>query len=137
MIAVNPTHRFLSDGSEPALPVSWPAERGRHYFEGHPELVRADLFLDAGRTGIDFHEQTETGNGVGPTQPNAVGNHRSSTVRPSLSAEDLRIHAWLTERVTALHYERHGLWPKFRRLLFGNRLMRSLGLAPQRPGDER
>jgi len=47
---------------------------------------------------------------------------RRSTVRPPLSAEDIRMHTWLIERLAALHFERHGLWPKLRRFLFGNRL---------------
>jgi hypothetical protein len=50
-------------------------------------------------------------------------------VRRPLTAEDVRIHAWLSRRLAVLHYERHGLWPKLRRLLFGNRLARWLGLG--------
>jgi hypothetical protein len=34
----------------------------------------------------------------------------------------------LSERLAVLHYERHGLWPKLRRLLLGNRLIQWLGL---------
>jgi hypothetical protein len=37
-----------------------------------------------------------------------------------LSAEDIRIHAWLTERLAVLHRERHGLWPRLRRFLSGH-----------------
>ena len=40
--------------------------------------------------------------------------------RPPLTAEDLRIHAWINERLAALHRERHGLWAKVRRFLLGN-----------------
>ena len=47
-----------------------------------------------------------------------------------LSAKDIRIHAWLSERLAVLQHERHGLWPKLRRFLFGNRLARWLGLQP-------
>jgi hypothetical protein len=32
--------------------------------------------------------------------------------RPPLTEEDLRIHAWLSERLEALRHERHGLWPR-------------------------
>jgi hypothetical protein len=39
--------------------------------------------------------------------------------RPPLTAEDLRIHAWIDERLAVLHRERHGLWAKARRFLFG------------------
>jgi hypothetical protein len=48
------------------------------------------------------------------------------TVRPRLNAEDIRLHTWLFERLAAVHYERHGLWPRLRRLLFDNRLVRWL-----------
>jgi hypothetical protein len=41
--------------------------------------------------------------------------------RPPLTAEDLRIHAWINDRLAVLHRERHGLWAKVRRFLLGNR----------------
>ena len=53
--------------------------------------------------------------------------------RPPLTAEDLRIHAWINERLAALHQERHGLWAKVRWFLFGNR---PLGLQPKRVAAE-
>jgi len=37
--------------------------------------------------------------------------------RAPLSDEDLRIHAYVSERLAVLHRERHGLWSKIRRLL--------------------
>jgi hypothetical protein len=46
--------------------------------------------------------------------------------RPTPSAEDIRLHAWLNERLAVLQYERSGLWPRLRRLLFGNRLAQLL-----------
>jgi hypothetical protein len=39
--------------------------------------------------------------------------------RPPLSAEDVRVHARLAERVAVIYYQRHGLWPKIRRFLAG------------------
>jgi hypothetical protein len=36
--------------------------------------------------------------------------------RPPWTEEDARIHAWLNERLAVLHYERHGLWPRAKRL---------------------
>jgi hypothetical protein len=39
--------------------------------------------------------------------------------RPPLTAEDLRIHDWINERLAVLHRERNGLWAKARRFLFG------------------
>jgi hypothetical protein len=37
--------------------------------------------------------------------------------RLPLTDEDIRIHAWLNGRLAALHYERHGVWPRANRLL--------------------
>jgi hypothetical protein len=34
-----------------------------------------------------------------------------------LTEEDMGIHAWLNERLAVLRYERHGLWPRAKRLL--------------------
>ena len=45
--------------------------------------------------------------------------------RPPLTAEDLRIHAWINERLAALYRERHGPWAKLRRFLFGNEALGS------------
>jgi hypothetical protein len=50
----------------------------------------------------------------------------SSVVKRRPTEEDLRIHAWLTRRLAVVNYEQHGLWPRLRRLLFGNRLMQWL-----------
>jgi hypothetical protein len=41
--------------------------------------------------------------------------------RPPLTAEDLRIHAWINERLAVLQRERHGLGAKVRRFLVGIR----------------
>jgi hypothetical protein len=41
--------------------------------------------------------------------------------RPPLTAEDLRIHGWINERLAVLHRERNSLWAKLRRFLLGNR----------------
>ena len=43
--------------------------------------------------------------------------------RPSLTAKDLRIHASINERLATLHRERHSIWAKLRRFLFGNLLL--------------
>ncbi len=131
MVAANPNDRIPSDGSNPVPPVNRLAERVRHY------LAREKFLLEAVRREIDFREQRETENGAGPARREGEGTNRWSTARPPLSAEDIRLHAWLTERLAVLHYERYGLWPKLRRFLFGNRLVRWLGLQPQRTGDER
>jgi hypothetical protein len=49
----------------------------------------------------------------------ASGAASARRPRPQ-SAEEIRLHAWLSERVALLHHERHGLWPKLRRFLFGS-----------------
>jgi hypothetical protein len=41
--------------------------------------------------------------------------------QPPLTAEDLRIHAWINERLALLHRERNSLWAKVSRLLLWNR----------------
>jgi hypothetical protein len=58
-----------------------------------------------------------------PSQPihRPVKLLRWSDYRRPLTSEDLRIHAWLNERLAELHRERHGLWTKVRHILFGHR----------------
>jgi hypothetical protein len=116
-------------------PVNWLAERVRHYFDQHPEVYREEFLLEAVRREIHFREQRATGNGAGPVRRQGQRTNRWSTARPPLSAEDIRIHAWLTERLAVLHYERYGLWPKLRRFLLGNRLVRWLGLQRKMQSD--
>jgi hypothetical protein len=53
--------------------------------------------------------------------PSAVFKSERTLIRPPLSAEDIRVHARLAERVATIYYERHGLWPKIRRFLAGLR----------------
>ena len=137
MVGANPNDRIPSAGSNPVPPVNRLAERVRHYFDQHPEVSRQEFLLEAVRREIHFREQRETGNGAGLARREGEGTNGWSTARPRPSAEDIRLHAWLTERLTMLHYERHGLWPKLRRFLFGNRLVRWLRLQPQRTGDGR
>jgi hypothetical protein len=43
--------------------------------------------------------------------------------RPPLTAKDLRIHASINERLATLHRERHSIWAKLCRFLFGNLLL--------------
>jgi hypothetical protein len=128
MVAANPNDRIPSGPSNPALPGSPLAQRVRHYFEQQSEVAREDFLLEAMRRGINFREHREKGNGAGSVRREGKGTNTGSTARPPLSAEDIRLHAWLSERLAMLHYERHGLWPKLRRFLFENRLVLWLGL---------
>src|SRR5712691_4371456 len=126
MVAANPNYRIPSAGSNPVPPVNRLAERVRHYLDQHSKVAREKFLLEAVRRKIDFREQRETENVAGPARREGQGTSRWFTTRPPLSAEDIRLHAWLAERLAVLHYERHGLWPKLRRFLLGNRLVRWL-----------
>lgn len=35
--------------------------------------------------------------------------------QPPLTAEDIRIHSWINERLSVLHRERNSLWAKIKR----------------------
>jgi hypothetical protein len=41
--------------------------------------------------------------------------------RLPLTAQDLRIHAWINQRLAVLQRERNSPWAKVRRFLLGNR----------------
>lgn len=54
----------------------------------------------------------------------AVLSRRAALVldnRPAITAEDIRIHSWICERLTAVHQERNSLRAKVSRFLFGDR----------------
>ena len=113
---------------QPVRLVGGLAERLRHYFDQHPEVRRDEFVREALRREISFREHHEAGYGRRPGCRDNPGHGRWSTVRRPPTAEAIRLHAWLSDRLAALHYERHGLWPKLRRFLFGNRLAAWLGL---------
>ncbi len=96
MVAINPNNRIPFQRCNSVPPVSRVAEPFRDCLYEHPEVSRNKFALEAVRW---------------------------SAARPPLSDEDIRIHAWLSERLALVRYERHGLWPRVRRLLFDNRLM--------------
>jgi hypothetical protein len=128
MVAANPNYRFPSAASHPVPPVHWLAVRVRHYFKRHPEVSWDEFLLDAVRREITFREQEDGENGPWHARPEGQGTGLWSAGRPPRTEADIRIHAWLHERLAALHRERHGLWPKLRRFLFGHRLVRWLAL---------
>jgi hypothetical protein len=121
MVAINPNNRILdlvapegtrsSPFGDATLQVAARNASGSHAERGHPG-------------------QPEAGHGAGLARRGGQGTGRGFTARPPLTAEDIRIHVWLSERLAVLHYERHGLWPKLRRFLFGNRLVRFLARLP-------
>jgi hypothetical protein len=71
---------------------------------------------------VKGEEQQEAGNGLRPIRQDQEPRRRS-LIRQPPTAEDVRLQAWLTERLAVLHDERHGLWPRLRRFLFCNRLV--------------
>jgi hypothetical protein len=129
MASANGTNRFASPGANPMSPLEKLAERVRQYFEQPPEISREALLLESVPRELRFLQQRETGRVAGPVPGEGEGSNRWSTARRPLGAEDIRLHTWLTERLAAVHYDRHGLWPKLRRFLFSNRLVQWLGGA--------
>ncbi len=101
--------RTASDSKPPAGVL---AERVRGYFRRHPDVAPEKFLVDAVGRELRRREGFETGS--------------RSAGRSSPTAEDIRIHVWLSERLAALHRERHGFGSRMRRFLFGNRLVRWL-----------
>ncbi len=127
MAATNRNDRFPPARFNPTPPISRRIGRAPQYFDQHPAVSWEEFLLEARQREIYLPQQRETGNRAGLERWEDKGTNRWSTARPPLSAEDIRIHAWLSERLAVLHYEQHGLWPKLRQLLFANRLVRWLG----------
>ena len=134
MVAFNHDHHIPTSRSNPVPPVNRLAERVRHYFDQHPEAAREEFLLHALRMEIHFREQREARKGPGTARREGGGTNRRLTTWPAISDEDIRIHAWVAERLALIHHERYGLWPRLRRLIFGNRVGRLLGLSPERTG---
>jgi hypothetical protein len=127
MVAFNPNYRIPPAGYSAVPSNNRVDERVRRFFDQHPEVSRQEFLLEAVWREIRFREQRETTNGAGNVRRENQGARRPSVARPPLSAEDIRIHARLNERLALNNYERYGLWPKLRRFLFSNRLVRWLG----------
>lgn len=55
--------------------------------------------------------------------PNALSNRATRILdnRAPVTAEDIRIHAWINDRLAAIHRERNSLRTKVSRFLFGDR----------------
>src|SRR5262249_39800577 len=95
-------------------------ERVGHDLSKHPEAYREEFLLVALRRTIYLSEQQEAGNGPRPARREDQRPSRGSGIRLRPTAKDIRLHAWLSERLAVLHHERHSLWRKLRRFLFGN-----------------
>ena len=125
MGAANRNDRFPLARSNATSPTNRLAERVRQYSDQHPEVSRAELWLDAVPREIDARERLKRG------LRTTSGRVTRRSSKPPVTAEDIRIHAWLTERLAVLHHERHGRWPRLRRFLLGGRLVRWLGVRPR------
>lgn len=55
------------------------------------------------------------------TLPEAISRRTTVVVedRPPLTEKDVRIHAWINDRLAAIHRERHSLRAKVSWLIFG------------------
>jgi hypothetical protein len=126
MSAANSSNRIWFSRAKTVPPVNRVVEHVRHYFDQHPEVPPEEFLLEALRREVHFREQKEPVGELGLACRKSQRAYRRFSVWPQVTAEDIRFHAWLNERLAALDYERHGLWPKVRELLFGNRLVRWL-----------
>jgi hypothetical protein len=104
------TRRFAGFDSNSNPNVKRLAGRVGHFFDRHPEVARQEFLLDAVQREIDFCERQETKRGA---------EKQHSTARPTLNAADVNRQAELAARLAAMHYQRHGLWPRLRRFLLG------------------
>src|SRR5262245_59920145 len=112
-------------GSNPVPPFNRLAERVRQYIDQHPEVSLEQFLLGAVRREIRLREQRETGHESRPVRREVEPTSRWSTARRLPTVEDIRLHAWLTERLAVLDHARQGLWPRLRRFLFGRESDRS------------
>jgi hypothetical protein len=117
MAGPDPNDRIPSERSSPVPPVNRLAGHAHRGPGRGPEALMDESFVEALRRKVLTRGLRGTGRRPAPPPP---------------TAEDLRLHAWLTGRLAAVGYERHGLWPRFRRLLLGNRLVRWLGRLAQK-----
>ncbi len=116
MVAANPNNRFSTAGFK----------RINNYFDHHPEVSKREFLREAVEREIQFRERMMTENVIGHTQRECEG----ANAWLSISERELRIHAWLIDRLMLLQEEKRGIWYKLRRFLFDNRLGRWLGLQP-------
>jgi hypothetical protein len=109
MVAANQSYPFVSTSSYRVPRAHLLAERLRRYFDRHPEVSREAFLLDAVQKEIDSREW----------QMKRAASEYGPLRRIQPTAEDIRIHNRLNERLAALHRQRHGLWSKLRRFVSG------------------
>jgi hypothetical protein len=98
----------------------------RHRFGRRRDLAHANLLPQSEWSETDLGEQKKTDDGAGPARPMDDEVNRELTDPYPVSAEEIRLHAWLMERLMLLHHERYGWWPRIRRFLFDSRPIRQL-----------
>jgi hypothetical protein len=108
-------HSAFFDGFNHVPAINRLAERVRHDID---RLAREKCLLESVRR--------KTKNQAGPVSRELEETNWWSPAPPLPSNKDIQLHAWLTERLAVLHHERHDLWPRLRRFLFGNRAARWL-----------
>jgi hypothetical protein len=125
MILRNNNHRLSSASFKRLPPSNRLAQRVQSYFARHPEASQEDFLQDAVGKEIDFRDQLDQRVGPWFGHRQALGTN-DWFAPPAPTAEDIRMHAWIDERLAQLHRERYGVWSRVRRFLFGNRLFRWL-----------
>ena len=118
MVVLNYGNSISSLGSNPATQAKPLVKRVRHYFDQHPEVGREEFLLRAVRREIDLRERNERWTSVNAGE-DSKDTSRRFTTRPPLTPEYIRDSARLAQRLAAIHYQRHGLWPKIRKFFFG------------------
>src|SRR5262245_28463961 len=119
MISNNSHQRFSSPTYVRVPPSNRLAQRVRNYFSRHPEVSRAEFLHDAVAKELYFRTLLDRRRGPWFT-PHALVKGGWFADLPALTQEDVRLHAWIENRLVQLKKERSGLWFRIRRLLWGN-----------------
>jgi hypothetical protein len=123
MADINGISRFSNEGSNP-VPVNRLTEYFRNPLREPLECLEPPVG-QASRLSVEAPHTPRLARPSSESSPSFWESYSGTMwARPGqrqpLTEEDTRIHAWLNERLAALHYERYGLWPR------ANRLFRSI-----------
>jgi len=103
----NRGHRSVPLSSKHVRGIDHPTEPVRQYLGG-----RRDLSWEMSSPGAGCRDEK---NGRWQDRLNRLSVIPTrSACEPEPSEEDIRVHAWLNERLAALHRERNSLWSKIR-----------------------
>jgi len=95
-----------------ATPFNSLKARVRKYFYSHPEVAREAFLLDALRRELQLREGAELRIRQGADHPNVNVSR-------------------VTERLAAIAYQQHGVWPRIQRTLAESLIGRWLGMRPE------